>query len=510
MEEPVLLYTALALTIVVLVSKLFFQTQKRQYKNLPPTPPSLPLFGHLHLIKLPVHRCFRQLAAKYGTVFSLWFGPNRVIVVSSHSAAEECFTKNDVVLANRGRSLVGKYLGYNYTTMITASYGDHWRNLRRIGSIEIFSASRLKSCLDTRRDEIKRLLSTLARNSLRGSDHNKFDFAKVEMKTLFSNLAFNIIMRMVAGKRFYGDDVADQEEAKLFRQIRDEAIPSGGVANPTEFLPSALKWLGKGHEMKAKRAAKKMDVFLQRLVDERRSMKSDTTMIDHLLALQKTDPEYYTDEIIKGFIVILLSAGTDTSSGTLEWALSNLLNHPEILKKAKAEIDEQIGEQQLIEEQDLSKLPYLHNIISETLRLFPAAPMLLPHFSSEDCTVEGYDIPRDTMVLVNVWAIHRDPKQWDDPKSFKPERFESSDCNKHLMSFGLGRRACPGNGLAHRVVGLTLGSLIQCFEWERIGEEKVDMIEGKFTTMPKAVPLEAMCKARPIMNSVISGSHIDS
>ncbi|XP_062102605.1 cytochrome P450 81Q32-like [Humulus lupulus] len=393
--------------------------------------------------------------------------------------------------------------------MSAASYGDHWRNLRRIASIEIFSSSRLKSCLDTRRDEIMRLLSTLARNSLvRGSsDDNKFVFAKVEMKTLFSNLAFNIIMRMVAGKRYYGDDVADQEEAKLFRQIREEAIPSAGAANPAEFLPAALKWLGRGHEMKVIRAAKKMDGFLQRLVDERRSMKSSdmSTMIDHLLASQKSHPEYYSDEIIKGFIMVLLSAGSDTTSVSLEWAMSNLLNHPEIMKRAKAEIEEQIGGQQLIiDEEDLSKLPYLHNIILETLRLFPPVPMLLPHFSSEDCTVEGYDIPCGTMVLVNAWAIHRDPKLWDDPESFKPERFESNNANQYLMPFGLGRRACPGNGLANRVMGLTLGSLIQCFEWERIGEEEVDLTEGTFTVMPKVVPLEAMCKARPIMNSLLS------
>uniref|UniRef100_A0A803NFI3 Cytochrome P450 n=1 Tax=Cannabis sativa TaxID=3483 RepID=A0A803NFI3_CANSA len=505
------LYTALiSLIIVVLVYKLFIKTPKRQYKNLPPSPPySLPLIGHLHLIKPPIHRCFRHLATKYGTVFTLWFGSNRVVIVSSHSAAEECFTKNDVVLANRGKSSFGKYLGYNYTSMVAASYGDHWRNLRRIGSIEIFSASRLKSHLSTRTDEINRLLYTLARNSLSASsdiNNNKFDFAKVEMKSLLSNLTFNIIMRMVAGKRYYGDDVAEKEEGKVAMKIFDEAVPSSGVANPTDFLPVGLKWLGISYELKMKRAFKKMDAFLQKLVDDRRSMKSDITMIDHLLAMQESNPEYYSDQIIKGFILILILAGTDTSSATLEWALSNLLNYPDILEKAKAEIDEKIGEQ-LMDEDDISKLPYLNNIILETLRLFPSAPMLIPHFSSEDCTIEGYDIPRDTIVMVNAWAIHRDPKLWDDPTSFKPERFERNNNDKYLMPFGLGRRACPGSGLAQRVLGLTLGSLIQCFEWKRIGEEKIDMTESKAVVMPKLVPLEIMCKARPIMNSIFLKAH---
>ncbi|KAF4377562.1 hypothetical protein G4B88_006842 [Cannabis sativa] len=498
------LYTALiGLVIVVLVYKLFIKNPKRQYKNLPPSPPyPLPLIGHLHLIKPPVHRCFCHLATKYGAVFTLWFGSNRVVVISSRSAAEECFTKNDIVLANRIRSPSAENISYNHSTVISASYGDHWRNLRKIGSIEIFSASRLKSHLDTRTDEIKRMLIKLSQNSLHygSSDKNNniFEFNKVEMMTMFSNLTFNIIMRMVAGKRYWGDDVSDEEEAKKFRKLKEEVIPKNGVINPLEFLPGCLSWIGIGYVWKMNRVAKRMDGFLQGLIDERRSIKGDTTMIDHMLALQTSDPHYYTDQIIKGYILVLLLAATGTSSATLEWALTNLLNNPHILEKAKAEIDEQIGEHKLIEEQDLSKLPYLQNIIHETLRLFPAAPMLLPHYSSEDCIVEGYDIPRDTIVMVNAWAIHRDPKLWEDPESFKPERFENSEGVNNinlLMPFGLGRRSCPGNGMANRVLGLTLGCLIQCFEWKRVSEEKIDLTEGKGVTVSKAIPLEAMCKA---------------
>jgi isoflavone 2'-hydroxylase len=201
----------------------------------------------------------------------------------------------------------------------------------------------------------------------------------------------------------------------------------------------------------------------------------------------------------------MLLGGTDTSAISLEWAMSNLLNHPNILKKARAELDSQIGEANLMDEPDMPKLPYLQSIISETFRLYPSAPLLVPHMSSDDCTIGGYDVPRNTMLLVNAWAIHRDPKVWDDATSFKPERFQCDKADpQKLMPFGLGRRACPGAGLAQRTVGLALGSLIQCFEWERVGEEEVDMTEGNGMTMPKAVALEAMCKARPIMNNLLS------
>ncbi|EXB59543.1 Isoflavone 2'-hydroxylase [Morus notabilis] len=498
MEETLVLYTCLFLIITLVAFKLFLQT-KKPHKNLPPSPPSLPIIGHLHLLKIPIHRTFHRLSQKYGAVFSLRFGSRHLVVVSSPSAVEECFTKNDIVLANRPRLLMGKHLGYNYTTVAVSPYGDHWRNLRRIGALEIFSSGRLNAFSGIRRDEIKRLLRRLTRNSLQ-------HFARVDL--VFSGLTFNIILRMLTGKRYYGDEVSDEEEARLFRDIVKKASAYGGAANPGDFLP-ILNWFGSNsYEKRVRRLAKKTDAFLQGLIDQNRRMKErPNSILSHLLSLQESQPEYYTDQIIKGFILVLLLAGTETSSVTLEWAMSNLLNHPHVLKKVKAELDTQVGQQNLVEEPDLSKLQYLQNTISETLRLYPATPLLVPHYSSDDCTIAGYNVPRDTILLVNAWAIHRDPKLWDDAESFKPERFEThheGDQINKLLPFGLGRRACPGAGLAQRVVGLTLASLIQCFDWGRVNDEKVDMAEGRGLTMPKAVPLEAMCKARPIMNTVLS------
>ncbi|KAL5556878.1 hypothetical protein UlMin_039114 [Ulmus minor] len=499
MEETrsTLFYTSLSLIFLLFVFKFFFQTRK-PYKNLPPSPLSLPILGHLYLLKPPVHRTLHRLSQKYGAVFYLWFGSRRVVVVSSPSAVEECFTKNDIVLANRPRFLMGKYLNYNYTTVAVAPYGDHWRNLRRIGTVEIFSSNRLNLFLDIRRDEIKRLLIKIYKKSILG-------FEKVELKSIFSELTFNIMMRMVAGKRYYGDDVTDEEEARRFKETMTEAFSYSGGANLGDFLPilNCIGW--DGYEKKVKEISEKMDLILQGLIDEIRSgrLENRNTMVDHLLSLQESQPEYYSDQIIKGLILVILMAGTDTTALTLEWAMTNLLNHPQVLRKAKAEIDSLIGEDHLVDEPDLSKLNYLQSIISETLRLYPAAPLLVPHYSSEDCTVEGYDVPRDTILFVNAWSIHRDPKLWDDAESFKPERFENGEGEGYkLMPFGLGRRACPGIGLAQRVMGLALGSLIQCFEWERVGEEEIDLAEGEGLTMPKVVPLEAMCRSRPIMNTI--------
>ncbi|CAM8971636.1 unnamed protein product [Rhodiola kirilowii] len=203
----------------------------------------------------------------------------------------------------------------------------------------------------------------------------------------------------------------------------------------------------------------------------------------------------------------MIAAGTDTTAVTIEWAMSLLLNNPEKLKKARSEIDAVTSQDRLVDEADLPKLTYLQAIVNETLRLYPAAPLLVPHYSSAECTIQGFHIPRGTMLFVNAWAIHRDPEVWEDPLSFKPERFENVEETYayKLIPFGMGRRSCPGASMSHKVVGLALASLIQCFDWERIGEEEVDMGEGDGLTMPKLKPLEAVCQPRDIMMDVLSG-----
>ncbi|PON54234.1 Cytochrome P450, E-class, group I [Parasponia andersonii] len=214
------------------------------------------------------------------------------------------------------------------------------------------------------------------------------------------------------------------------------------------------------------------------------------TMIDFLSSLQETEPEYYNDDVIKGMMqVSRLTAGTDTSAGTMEWALSLLLNNPEALEKAHEEIEARIGQSRLIEESDLAKLPYLRGVINETFRMNPAAPLLAPHESSEECTVGCFRVPRGTMLL-----------------KFKPERFQGmgEGLSYTLLPFGAGRRGCPGAGFALRMVGSALGSLIQCFEWEGNGEEMVDMSEGAGLTVPKAQPLLAKYRPRPIMVGLLS------
>ncbi|EEF37434.1 cytochrome P450, putative [Ricinus communis] len=310
-------------------------------------------------------------------------------------------------------------------------------------------------------------------------------------------------MRMVTGKRYGGNE--GEGTARQFREMIREIFKYAEASYPGDFLP-ILQWIDyQGYLKKVKELGKRCDDFLQVLIDgHRNSDKGSKTMISHLLSLQESEPEYYSDEIIKGLILDIVFGGTESSALTIEWAMANLLNNPQVLQKAKNELDIQIGNATLMDELDLSKLPYLQNIISETVRLYPVGPLLLPHFSNNDCTLEGYNVPKNTILFVNSWAIQRDPKLWDDAEEFKPERFECGGqddqaYNYRFMLFGLGRRACPGMGLANRVVGFALGSMIQCFEWKRVSDIEIDMIEGTGLAMPKAEPLVAMSKARDII-----------
>ncbi|KAL3722038.1 hypothetical protein ACJRO7_034396 [Eucalyptus globulus] len=475
------------LSLIILHSFL-----RRKPKNLPPGPPSLPIIGHLHLLKFPLHRTLYNLSNEHGPIMSLWFGVRHIMVVSSLPLAEECFTKNDIVLSNRPKLLSGKHISYNNSTLLRLPYGAEWRNLRKITTIEVLSTHRLNMLSHTWRDEAERLMLRLARNGFR-------DFHRVELKTLFTELTFNVIMRMISGKRYYGEDVSvDKAEASEFREIIKQIVENGGTSYEGDFLP-ILDWIDyKGFKKMIVRLGKRADAFLQNLVDEHRRRKGDPefadSMISHLLRLQEAQPENYSDLMIKALVLVMLGAGTDTTSVTLEWVMTNLLNNPDKLKKAQDEIDSIIGHDRLMEEPDVSKLSYRQCIIFETFRLSTTVPLLVPHESSAECTIGEYTVPRGTIVLVNAWAIHRDPELWEDPKTFEPERFEGGNGEKHqklVLPFGLGWRACPGAPLAQRVMGLT------------VSKEEIDMTEGNGLTMPKVVPLELMCKVRPPMENLI-------
>lgn len=282
---------------IFLIFSIFFilKLQNARKKNLPPSPPSLPIIGHLHLLESPIHQTFKSLSCKYGPIMYLRSGIYQVIIVSSASIAEQCFTKNDIIFANRPKSLASKHLGYNHTTIGFSPYGDHWRNLRRISNIQIFSTFSLNNSSPIRTEEVQFVAKKLILEYKGGITQ------KVKLKILFEKLVYDVLMKMVAGKRWAEPSTDDMFGPTMIMNICD-------------YIP-VLKWVGfQGLEKNLVELKKRRDKFLQGLIDECRKSRADDlslaahrkTIIHTLLSLQRDQPECYTDDIIKGVIMVNL------------------------------------------------------------------------------------------------------------------------------------------------------------------------------------------------------------
>ncbi|KAK9073166.1 hypothetical protein SSX86_007490 [Deinandra increscens subsp. villosa] len=225
----------LVLLILIPTFVLIIQN-KRPKSNLPPTPPSLPIIGHLHLLKEPLHKTLHNMSHNFGPVMLLRFGVRKVVVLTSPSAVEECFTKtNDVVVANRPQLMQAKHLNYNYTTMGAAPYGTLWHALRRVAATELLSATRLDTTTNLREHEVK----LMCRQIYNDSSH------KVNFKSWFRDLTNNITTMAIIGKRYYGDEInmGDLKEAVEFREMMEEFFIVMHTETLGDFIP-VIRWIG--------------------------------------------------------------------------------------------------------------------------------------------------------------------------------------------------------------------------------------------------------------------------
>ncbi|XP_026410214.1 geraniol 8-hydroxylase-like [Papaver somniferum] len=194
----------------------------------------------------------------------------------------------------------------------------------------------------------------------------------------------------------------------------------------------------------------------------------------------------------------IIMGGTDATSTALELVMTEMMQHPEIMKRVQAELEQVVGINNTVEESHLSELHYLNAVVKETFRLHPAAPLLLPHSPSSSCEIGGYIIPKGVTVLCNAWSIHRGPQVWSDPLKFHPERFLTDEDvikfdftgnNLSYLPFGSGRRICPGIPLAKTMLLYVLGSLVHSFDWRLPKDTKVDFKGTLGVALKKATPL---------------------
>ncbi|XP_071731467.1 cytochrome P450 CYP82D47-like [Rutidosis leptorrhynchoides] len=485
-----------------------------KFKKPPQIKGAWPIIGHLHLLggsELP-HRVLGHMADKSGPIFTIKLGVHQVLVVSNGEMAKDCFTTNDKAFASRPKTEASKLMGYNYALFSIAPYGDYWRKVRKITTLEVLSQKRVENLEHLRVSELRSSIKDIYEAWVDNKKIENSDMVKVEMSQWFGNLVLNIVVIIITGKRFSPND----EQGVRFQTVVKKYFHLFGAFVVSDFVPF-LKFLDVGGYIKSmKETAEDLDNICDEWLNEHKMEKKyeqqlaqgNLVFIDVLLKIIQGASEdefdgFDGDTVIKSTCQQLLVAGIDTTSVTLTWALSLLLNNPKALEIAQREIDEHVGKERLLEESDLKNLIYLNAIIKETMRLYPAGPLAVPHESTEDCIVGGYNIPKGTRLLVNIWKIHRDQNIWSDPNEFRPERFLTTHKDVdvkgnhfELIPFGSGRRMCPAAMFSLQVLGLTLGRLIQQFVLKRPSNELVDMTESSGMTNNKATPLVVLLAPR--------------
>ncbi|CAI0409392.1 unnamed protein product [Linum tenue] len=496
-----LLLNCLLCLIFAIIAFLLFLQQARGTSppNLPPGPARIPIIGNLHSLGRNPHKSLADLAKIHGPLMSLKLGQVTLIVASSPAAAKEILQKHDKVLSDRHVSLAGKAHNICDFSLTALPVGSKWRNLRKVCNSYIFTPQKLDANQELRNDKVVELVEGVRRNA---SEKAVVDVGRAAFNATLNSLSATI----------FSLNLADEEGSETAREFKDLArgiMEEAGKPNLGDYFPVLAKLDLQGIQRRVEgHIGKVLNLFgwvidqrLQRLKSENYASTND--MLDTLLAIGDEDhnPETTMDSHrIKHLFLDLFVAGTDTTSSTIEWAMTELLCNPDKLAIAKKELNQTIGIGIHLQESDVSRLPYLQAVVKETFRLHPAAPLLLPRKAGVDVEICGFTVPQGAEILVNVWAIGRDPMTWDNPNSFMPERFLGSKVdakgnNFELLPFGAGRRICPGMPLALRMLHMMLGSLIHWFEWklpDGIMPETIDMEEKFGLALQKADALLAI------------------
>jgi len=464
----------------------------------PPGPPNWPIVGSLfYLSKLP-HRSLELLAKKYGPIMYMRLGYLNHIVISNAEMALEVLKIHDADFASRPSSIIGKYAGFEYSDVVFSPYGDNWRLLRKICATELLTQARLKTFESGRQEEVARMVEKIAKYNQEGK--------VMKLRPIFHELTNNNICRMLFGKY---REISDSFLKKEFDELVDCVIEMGEVGgkfNISDLIPILKPFDVQGLERQMKHISNRATNSLSIILNEYRNgnkMVADSTVTDFVETLLNHDGKL-DERSIMGVLADMLGGGTDSSAITMEWALTELIRHPKIMKRAQEELDTIVGMTRPVLPSDLPNLPYLQAIIKENFRLHPALPLGVPHFNSEDVQILNYNIPANTTVFVNIWAIGRDPKVWKKPLEFDPDRFSNSNIkvggsSYSLLPFGSGRRRCPGLDLAQLMVQYSLATILHAFDWfaqPGIKPEDMNMMETFGAICPKAQPLVAIAKPR--------------
>ncbi|XP_010528082.1 PREDICTED: cytochrome P450 71B20-like [Tarenaya hassleriana] len=492
------LLSFLGLCLLILLSLITVKRVKGSKWKLPPSPRKLPIIGNLHQLGGLPHRSLHSLSDKYGPVMLLRFGFTPVVVISSSEAAEEVLKTHDLKSCSRPKGVAVRKLSRGFRDIAFSPYSELWRELRKISVLDIFSLRKVRSFRRIREEESHLMVKKLSESASKQ--------APVDLnKTLFW-LTSSIMFRVTFGQNFYESKYMDKDRVEEL-MFEAQAVFTFAFS---DFFPSVLgrflDWAS-GQRKRLNSLFVELDTFYQNVIDDhlkpgRRTTQDYQDIIDTMLDMidKQGEDDYFklTIDHIKGVIQNVFLAGVDTSAIIMIWAMAELMKNPGTMKKAQDEIRSCIGKKETIDEGDLDKVPCLKLVIKETLRLHPAAPLLVPREAMDHFKIQGYDIPPGTWLQINAWAIGRDPRHWESPDKFIPERFIDNPVDykgQHfdLLPFGSGRRICPGVPMAIATIELGLLNLLYFFDWklpDGMTEKDIDMEEAGTVTVVKKVPLE--------------------
>ncbi|XP_008222072.2 PREDICTED: geraniol 8-hydroxylase-like [Prunus mume] len=470
---------------------------------LPPGPKPLPFIGNLLELGNKPHLDFkekRNLSHIYGPIITLQLGQVTTVVVSSSNTAKQVLQTHDQFLSNRTLPDAIQASDLRGDSLPWIPTSSKWRSLRKICNSHLFAPKILDANQPNRRMKVQELISDVNESLVKGE---AVDIGRAAFKT-----TLNLLSRTI-----FSVDLADasSEMAREFKETVWGSMEEAGKPNWADFFPVLRKIDPQGIRRRMIKHVQKIEQVFDRIISQRLESRkahdylTTNDILDTLLNISEVNSEDMDMTKLQHLLLILFTAGTDTTSATLEWAMAELLRNPEKMSKAQQELDKIIGKGKPVEEGDIARLPYFQAIIKETFRLHPATPLLLPRKADSDVEICGYIVPKGAQVFVNAWAIGRDPSIWDNPSSFVPERFLGLDDqidvtgkNFELIPFGAGRRICPGLSWTMRILPLMLGSLINSFEWkleDGVLPETLNMEEKFGLTLQMAHPLRAVPKS---------------
>nr|Q43054.1 RecName: Full=Trans-cinnamate 4-monooxygenase; AltName: Full=Cinnamic acid 4-hydroxylase; Short=C4H; Short=CA4H; AltName: Full=Cytochrome P450 73; AltName: Full=Cytochrome P450C4H [Populus sieboldii x Populus grandidentata]pir/JC5129/ trans-cinnamate 4-monooxygenase (EC 1.14.13.11) A - Japanese aspen x large-toothed aspen [Populus sieboldii x Populus grandidentata]BAA11576.1 cinnamic acid 4-hydroxylase [Populus sieboldii x Populus grandidentata]BAA11579.1 cinnamic acid 4-hydroxylase [Populus len=483
--EKTLLGSFVAVLVAILVSKL----RGKRFK-LPPGPLPVPVFGNWLQVGDDLnHRNLTDLAKKFGDIFLLRMGQRNLVVVSSPDLSKEVLHTQGVEFGSRTRNVVFDIFTGKGQDMVFTVYGEHWRKMRRIMTVPFFTNKVVQQYRYGWEEEAAQVVEDVKKNPEAATNG-------IVLRRRLQLMMYNNMYRIMFDRRFESEDDPLFNKLKALNGERSRLAQSFDY-NYGDFIPILRPFLRGYLKICQEVKERRLQLFKDYFVDERKKLASTKNMsneglkcaIDHILDAQKKG-EINEDNVL--YIVENINvAAIETTLWSIEWGIAELVNHPEIQKKLRHELDTLLGPGHQITEPDTYKLPYLNAVVKETLRLRMAIPLLVPHMNLHDAKLGGFDIPAESKILVNAWWLANNPAHWKNPEEFRPERFleegakvEANGNDFRYLPFGVGRRSCPGIILALPILGITLGRLVQNFELlPPPGQSKIDTSEkgGQFS-----------------------------